>query len=62
MKKTEDSTCGVTGWLMILGCVSTVVLTVYQGWDGWTFGGVYALIMTGGKAMKIAGSKFGGKK
>ncbi len=54
--------CNITGLLMFIGCSATIYFTAVKDWDGWTFGGVFALIMTGGKAMKVVGDRFGGKR
>lgn len=52
--------CNITGLLMFMGC--TGCLYKINDWDAWAFGGVFALIMGGGKAMKVVGDRFGGKK
>lgn len=51
--------CNITGLLMFIGCSSTVYFTYHFEWDPWAFGGVFALIMGGGKAMKVFGDRFG---
>lgn len=54
--------CGVMGTLMIFGCAADVWFTYDKDWGPWDFGGVFALIMTGGKGIKILDSVFGRKK
>lgn len=54
-----NPTCNIIGLLMFIGCSGCIYKI--NDWDGWTYGGVFALIMGGGKAMKVVGDRFGGK-
>ncbi len=54
--------CGLTGMMVIIGCSYTIYGAEMHSWSPWDFGGVFCLIMGGGKGMKILGDKLGTSK
>lgn len=54
--------CGVTGVLMLAGCVATICFTATKNWTAVEFTLAFTSIMAGGKGMKILDKKFGGRK
>ena len=54
-------TCGVTGFLMIVGCFADVYFTYHFEWDAWLFGAVFTGILVPGKGVKILDNYIGKK-
>lgn len=55
--------CGITGVLMMMGCMATIGFTAYYDWGAYGFLASFTTIMTGGKGLKILDTKLNaGKK